>query len=104
MDTTLPALGTGFMLLVFAQVASASDPALSVIGELAALGPLGIALLFLLMLVRGDLCTKQHVEAERKRADRAEENVDRLITAQSQTLAATNDILRDVRGGTRARD
>lgn len=91
-------------LVIFAQAAAAADPAMLAVSDLAGvaqLGPVGLVLFLLAMVIRGDLRTKHELEAERRRAERAESQVDDLIEAQTRTLEVTNQVLRD-RGGARA--
>lgn len=63
------------------------------LGALVELGPLGIALTFILMLIRGDLRTKQNVESCEAALTRANAQVDALLAAQAKHILATNDAL-----------
>lgn len=69
---------------------------------LAQLGPVGIVLGFMAMIIRGDLRTKQEVESCEAALARANAQVDALLTAQAKHILATNEALTALRETVRA--
>lgn len=63
------------------------------VGALVELGPIGISIAFILMIIRGDLRTKQNVESCEAALARANAQVDALLAAQAKHILATNDAL-----------
>lgn len=70
--------------------------------ELAAaanLGPIGIILAFMAMIIRGDLRTRQEIESCEAALARANAQVDALLAAQAKHILATNEALTALKEG-----